>query len=59
MGHYFESGLFVREKAWHGLGTVLQSAPSTRGAFRLTQVTNFFALPQPASWESGLCEERP
>lgn len=33
MSHYFESGFFVREKAWHGLGTVLQDAPSTRDAF--------------------------
>lgn len=32
MAHYFESGFFVREKAWHGLGTVLQEAPSTREA---------------------------
>lgn len=35
MAHYFESGFFVREKAWHGLGTVLQEAPSTREALRL------------------------
>lgn len=35
MAHYFESGFFVREKAWHGLGTVLDDAPSTREALRL------------------------
>jgi phage/plasmid-like protein (TIGR03299 family) len=33
MAHYFESGFFVREKAWHGLGTVLAEAPrNTREA---------------------------
>lgn len=36
MAHYFESGFFVREKAWHGLGTVLREAPrDTREALRL------------------------
>lgn len=35
MAHYFESGFFVREAAWHGLGTVLQNAPNTREAIRL------------------------
>jgi phage/plasmid-like protein (TIGR03299 family) len=35
MAHYFESGFFVREQAWHGLGTVLEDAPTTREALRL------------------------
>lgn len=36
MAHYFESGFFVREKAWHGLGTVLADAPAnTRDALRI------------------------
>lgn len=35
MAHYFESGFFVRDAAWHGLGTVLQEAPNTREALRL------------------------
>lgn len=36
MAHYFESGFFVRDKAWHGLGTVLREAPrDTREALRL------------------------
>lgn len=36
MAHYFESGFFVREKAWHGLGTVLADAPrSTSEGLRL------------------------
>jgi phage/plasmid-like protein (TIGR03299 family) len=35
MTHYFESGFFLREKAWHGLGTVVDHAPTTRDALRL------------------------
>jgi phage/plasmid-like protein (TIGR03299 family) len=36
MAHYFESGFFVREEAWHGLGTVLKEAPrNTREALRV------------------------
>jgi phage/plasmid-like protein (TIGR03299 family) len=29
MAHYFESGFFFRNRAWHGLGTVLSDAPRT------------------------------
>lgn len=29
MAAHFESGMFVKEPAWHGLGTVLQDAPKT------------------------------
>lgn len=37
MAHYFESGFFVRDEAWHGLGTVLREAPrDTREALRLS-----------------------
>ena len=35
MTHYFESGFFVRERAWHGLGRVLDNAPDTRTALQL------------------------
>lgn len=36
MAHYFESGFFVRQKAWHGLGTVLLKTPrDTREALQL------------------------
>ena len=28
MSHHFESGFFVRDKAWHGLGRVLENAPT-------------------------------
>ena len=32
MAHQFESGMFVREPAWHGLGTVLDEPPSVSEA---------------------------
>ena len=38
MAHYFESGFFVRSRAWHGLGTVVQDAPTTADALRLAEL---------------------
>lgn len=35
MAHEFESGFFVREPAWHGLGTVVDTAPTSADALRL------------------------
>jgi hypothetical protein len=36
MAHAFDSGLFVKESAWHGLGNVVETAPqSTAEALRL------------------------
>jgi len=35
MAHQFESGFFVSEPAWHGLGTVVEDAPNTADAIRL------------------------
>lgn len=35
MSHEFESGFFVRDRAWHGLGTVLEEAPTTDRALEL------------------------
>lgn len=35
MAHEFDSGLFVKETAWHGLGTVVQKAPTTAEAIAL------------------------
>lgn len=35
MPDYFESGFFVKEPAWHRLGTVLDSAPTCAEALRL------------------------
>jgi len=35
VGHEFESGFFVNEPAWHGLGTVLDAYPTRQEARRL------------------------
>jgi len=35
MAHEFESGMLVRRSAWHGLGTVVQEAPTCEEAIRL------------------------
>lgn len=35
MAHEFESGLFVSQPAWHGLGVVLPNAPSIDDAIKL------------------------
>lgn len=35
MAHEFESGLFVGQPAWHGLGTVLDAPPSVEEAIKL------------------------
>lgn len=35
MAHEFESGFFVREAAWHKLGTVIQEAPNVEEGIRL------------------------
>lgn len=35
MAHKFETGLFVGQPAWHGLGTVLSGAPSIAEALKL------------------------
>lgn len=35
MAHEFDSGMFTAEKAWHGLGTVVSSAPTTEEAIKL------------------------
>ena len=35
MAHEFETGFSVREKPWHGLGIVVQDAPTSREALRL------------------------
>ena len=36
MAHEFESGMFVREEAWHKLGIVVEEAPSTDEAYELS-----------------------
>jgi phage/plasmid-like protein (TIGR03299 family) len=35
MSHEFETGFFVKEKAWHGLGTILDKPPTIDDALRL------------------------
>lgn len=35
MSHEFESGFFTREPAWHGLGTVVETAPTSADALKL------------------------
>lgn len=35
MAHEFESGFFVKQPAWHGLGTVLQQPPTVQEALKL------------------------
>lgn len=35
MAHEFESGFSVREVPWHGLGTIVQDAPTSRDALHL------------------------
>ncbi|GAB4378486.1 MAG: DUF932 domain-containing protein [Elainellaceae cyanobacterium] len=38
MSHEFDSGLFVGTPAWHGLGVVVQEAPTTAEALKLAQM---------------------
>ena len=38
MTHEFESGFFVREPAWHKLGTVVHNAPSIEEAIKLARL---------------------
>ena len=38
MSHYFESGFFVEEPAWHRLGTVLENSPSKEEAIHLARL---------------------
>ena len=38
MAHEFESGFLTREKAWHGLGTIVQEAPTSADAIRLAEL---------------------
>ena len=36
MAHEFESGMFVKEEAWHKLGVVVEEAPSIEEAYELS-----------------------
>ena len=35
MAHEFETGFSVREVPWHGLGTIVQEAPTSADALHL------------------------
>ena len=53
MSAQFENGFFVRDAAWHGLGTVVASAPSTADALRLAGLDWHVAL-EPMYLRSGV-----
>lgn len=38
MASNFETGFFVREPAWHGLGTIVQDAPTSADALHLAEL---------------------
>ena len=47
MAHEFDSGFFVRQPAWHGLGTVLDSAPENWEAARKLAGLDWDPIQQP------------
>lgn len=52
MAHEFESGMFVKEAAWHGLGVVLDSPPTSEEA--ITQAgLNWFVKKESMYLENG------
>jgi len=48
MSHLFESGLFVRQAAWHGLGTVVQHDPDPLEAYVKSEL----------NWDVDVCPLR-
>ena len=46
MAANFETGFFVGEPAWHGLGTVIKSAPNSEEAIRIAQL-DWEVIPKP------------
>jgi len=54
MSAEFESGFFVRQPAWHGLGTVVQEAPTSEDALHLAGL-DWDVVPHPVKdAETGL-----
>lgn len=51
--HCFESGFFVREKAWHGLGQLVQEAPTSADALSLAGL-NWTVSSEPLYTKSGV-----
>ena len=47
MSHEFDSGLFIGESAWHGLGLVLPTAPATTGEAMKLAGMDWQVLEQP------------
>ena len=52
MSANFESGFFVGEPAWHGLGTVISDAPTSEYAIRLAEL-DWDVIPKPIYDEFG------
>lgn len=52
MSANFESGFFVGEPAWHGLGTVISDAPTSEDAIRLAEL-DWDVIPKPIYDEFG------
>lgn len=46
MAANFENGFFVGEPAWHGLGTVIKSAPTSEEAIKIAQL-DWEVIPKP------------
>jgi phage/plasmid-like protein (TIGR03299 family) len=62
--HEFESGFFVKQPAWHGLGTVLQQPPTVQEALKLagldwtvrTERLGRMTVPVGLNQETGIVE---
>ena len=52
MAANFESGFFVGEPAWHGLGTVISDAPTSEDAIRIAEL-DWDVIPKPIYDEFG------
>ncbi len=52
MAHEFESGFFVKDGAWHGLGTVIQGAPTTAEGIALAGL-DWTVSPRPMFLSDG------
>lgn len=52
MAANFESGFFVGEPAWHGLGTVISNAPTSEDAIRIAEL-DWDVIPKPIYDEFG------
>ena len=53
MSHEFESGMFVRQPAWHGLGTIVQEAPTSADALHLAGL-DWEVNPNPVFTDKGI-----